>query len=114
MNIAAVINLIYQCVIIFFGIIAIIAIAYYAANASKEPEKAEEEIDDKYFKRLEGKLDLVLKMHGCEVFDEIIERHSVSMYDKLLEMNDKLDVLLCGPMDEETLKELRAAREDKS
>ena len=75
-----------------------------------EPLKAEEEADA-YFKRVETKLDQLLKIHGCDVCEDSIIRPTHNVDEKLTEISDKLAVLLCGPLDEETLKELQAERE---
>lgn len=113
-----IINVIYQSVFIFIFVITTIACAIYAVlslskeakQAKEEEEKAEEEADV-YFKRVETKLDQLLKLHGCDVCEDSIIRPTHNVDEKLTEINDKLAVLLCGPLDEETLKELQAERE---
>ena len=98
--------------------IALLASAIYAAlslskeakQAKEEEEKAKEEADA-YFKRVETKLDQLLKLHGCDVCEDSIIRPTHNVDEKLTEISDKLGVLLCGPLDEETLKELQDERE---
>lgn len=117
-----IINVIYQSMFIFIFVITTIALAVYAAKSvfNKEAEEAEAaeaewkaacEADDKFMKSIEAKLDLLLKLHGCDVCEDSIIRPTHNVDEKLTEISDKLAVLLCGPLDEETLKELRAERE---
>ena len=60
-----------------------------------------------------SRIDFLLKMHNVNSFEDIFERPHKSTRDVLDEINEKLDVLLSGPMDKETLEELKAEREDK-
>ena len=113
-----IIEVISQSMFIFVFVITIIACAIYAAlslskeaKQAKEEEESAEEEADAYFKRVETKLDQLLKLHGCDVCEDSIIRSTHNVYEKLTEINDKLSVFLCGPLDEETLKELRAERE---
>lgn len=98
MTVVAVINVIYQSMIILWGALGLIALVEYAIKQGKDEEEcsdAEAEAEaESWFARIEGKLDLVLKMHGCDVLDEIIERHSETTYDLLLDINDKLDAFV--------------------
>ena len=74
---------IFGTTIIAAAIYAALSLSKEAKQAKEDAKKAEEEAEE-YCKRVETKLD---------------------------NANDKLDVLLCGPMDKETLEELRAGRE---
>lgn len=113
-----IINVIYQSMFICIFAIAFLASAIYAAlshskeakQAKEEEEKAQKEADE-YFERLEAKLNIVLEMHNCIVNGKTVERPALTTRERLHEMSNKLDVLLCGPLDEETLKELQAERE---
>lgn len=122
MQVLNLIGVVFECCFIFWSVLLLIAIAVYAAKSvfAKENEEAEVEksewekaveADEKFMKSMEAKLDLLLKLHGCDVYEDIIERPTYSVYDKFEDVNDKLSVLLCGPLDEETLKELQAERE---
>ena len=81
MTVIEIINVIYQSMFIFIFGTAIIASAIYAAlslskeakQAKEEEEKAQKEADD-YFERMEAKLDIILKLHGCELTDDAIIR----------------------------------------
>lgn len=102
MNFIGGIHILYQCSVIFFAIILLIGIADYIFNRRWREEDSEDETNeaDNYFERMEHKLDLVLKMHGCDVSDEIIERPSESTYAKILKIDDKLDALIYEPCDD--------------
>ena len=121
MTVIEIIDVIYQSMFICIFAIAFLASAIYAAlslskeakQAKEEAKKAEEEAEE-YFERLEAKLNIVLEMHNCIVNGKTVERPALTTRERLHEMSDKLDVLLCGPMDKETLEELRAGREAKS
>ena len=39
---------------------------------------------------MEAKLDLLLRLHGCDVSEEIIERPSESIYDKIIEIDENI------------------------
>ncbi len=110
MTVVAVINIIYQSMIILWGALGLIALAEYAIKQGKDKEErsdAEAEAEC-WFERIERKLDLVLKMNGCDVSDEIIERPSESTYDLLLDINDKFDTFVepVRDCDDEKVKEL--------
>ena len=112
MTAVAVISIIYQSMVILWGALGLIALAKYSTSQAKNGEdcsdaKAEAE-EENYFERMEHKLDLVLKMHGCEVSDEIIERPIGSTYDLLLDINDKFDTFVepVKGSDDEKVQEL--------
>ena len=94
MTVIAVINIIYQSLIIFWGFLGLIALAIYAINQVKGGENCSDEESDNYFSRMEYKLDLVLEMLGCDVSNEIIECPSEDMHEMLHEILDKVDTLL--------------------
>ena len=105
MTAVAVISIIYQSMIILWGALGLIALAEYAIKQGKDKEESSDAEADNYFERMERKLDLVLKMNGCDVSEEIIERPNEDTYDLLLEVNDKLDSLI-EDKTAEILKEL--------
>ena len=112
MTVVAVINVIYQSMIILWGALGLIALAQYAIKQGKDKEEssdAEAEAEaESWFARIERKLDLVLKMNGCDVSEEIIERPSESTYDLLLDINDKFDTFVepVKDCDDEKVQEL--------
>ena len=108
MNIAAVISIIYQSMIILWGALGLIALAKYAINQGKDGADSADAEADNYFRRMERKLDLVLYMHGFEVDEDIIERPHESTRDKLLEIEEKLDCLVepVKDYDDEEVQEL--------
>ena len=108
MTVLAVINVIYQSMIIFWGALGLIALAEYAIKQGKDKEESSDAEADNYFERMERKLDLVLKMNGCDVSDEIIERPSETTYDLLLDINDKFDTFVepVKDCDDEKVQEL--------
>ena len=90
MTVVAVINVIYQSMIILWGALGLIALAQYAIKQGKDKEESSDAEADNYFERMERKLDLVLKMNGCDVSEEIIERPIESIYDKIIEIDEKI------------------------
>lgn len=90
MTVVAVINVIYQSMIILWGALGLIALAEYAIKQGKDKEESSDAEADNYFERMERKLDLVLKMNGCDVSDEIIEGPSKNIYDKIIEIDEKI------------------------
>ena len=94
MTVVAVINVIYQSLIIIWGVLGLLALAVYVIKGVGKSEHNEDAEADNYFSRMEHKLDLVLKMHGCDVSEEIIERPSETMHDLLLDINDKFDTFV--------------------
>ena len=105
MIVISVINIIYQSLIIFWGFLGFIALAIYAINQAKGGENCSDEEADNYFSRMEYKLDLVLKMLGCDVSNEIIECPSEDSHEMLHEILDKVDTLI-EDKTAEILKEL--------
>ena len=112
MTAVAVINIIYQSMIILWGALGLIALVTYGVQQAKDKdESSDEEVEaeaESWFERIEGKLDLVLKMHGCDVSDEIIERPNESTYNLLLDINDKFDAFVepVKGCDDEKVQEL--------
>ncbi len=105
MTVVAVINVIYQSMIILWGALGLIALVEYAIKQGKDKEERSDAEADDYFSRMEHKLDLVLKMNGCDVSEGIIERPNEDIYELLLTVNDKLDSLI-EDKTAEILKEL--------
>ena len=66
-----------------------------------------------YISDCEHKLNALLGLHNVCYWRDVYEPSRSSTRDVLDEINQKLDVLLSGPMDKETLEELKAEREDK-
>ena len=108
MNIAAVISTIYEAVVIFWGVLLLIALAIYAIKQGSKEEEEQIAEAESWFARIERKLDLVLKMNGCDVSEEIIERPSETTYDLLLYINDKFDTFVepVKGCDDEKVQEL--------
>ena len=94
MQVLNLISVIFEFCFIFWSVLLAIALAVYAAKLvfNKEAEEAEvaEAEAESWFARIECKLDLVLKMHGCDVSEEIIERPSESIYDKIIEIDENI------------------------
>lgn len=59
------------------------------------------------------RLDKLLKMHNVDSYEGVFESPLKSTRDVLNEINEKLDVLLSGPMDKVTIEELNSQRESQ-
>ena len=90
MTVVAVINVIYQSMIILWGALGLLALAKYAIEQGKDKEERSDAEADEYFSRMERKLDFVLKMNGCDVSEEIIVHPSKNIYDKIIEIDEKI------------------------
>ena len=108
MNIAAVIGTIYEALVIIWAVLGLIALAVYLIKQGGKEEEEQIAEAECWFERIERKLDLVLKMNGCDVSDEIIERPYESTYDLLLDINDKFDTFVepVKDCDDEKVQEL--------
>ena len=88
MQVLNLIGVVFECCFIFLSVLLLIAIAVYAAKSVFAKEN--EEADEKFMKSMEAKLDLLLRLHGCDVSEEIIERPSESIYDKIIEIDENI------------------------
>lgn len=115
MNVYETIKILFEASFVLWSFLLLIVLAIYAVASlfKKNPDEDDcsEETDEQYCKRLESKIDLILRLHGCDIHEDSIIRPNGDLNDKLRDMNDKLDVLLCGPMDKATLEELKFMRE---
>ena len=102
----------WSVVFIFAPLVFVFVLLYKNKSEANKENKENEATDDQYIKMVNGKLDLILTMLGCNVYDEYILRPFKTTREILKDMSDKIDVILCGPMDRETLDELKAEREE--
>lgn len=98
-----------RVVFIFAPLVFALVLLYKNKSEANEENKA---ADDQYKKMVDAKLDLVLRMLGCRVYDDFFEIPCKNTREILKDISDKIDVILCGPMDRETLDELKAEREE--